>query len=194
MSKTITKQEVLNNKEFYIEQIKQGKIFIYPTDTIYGIGCNATKTNDKQIKKIKQIKKRDKNKPLSIIAPSKEYIKKNFKTNTTNQTYINKLPGPYTFILEKQNQTNLSKEISPKSKTIGIRIPDNWFTKLITDANIPFITTSTNKSGEEHITKINQLKNQLINQVDYIINDKEINNKPSTIIDLTKPEPKIIRE
>ena len=79
-------------------QINLEKIYVYPTDTIYGIGCDAT--NDKLVLKIRSIKKRDE-KPFSIIAPSKDWIKNNFEI--IHPEYLDKLPGPYTLVMKPKN-------------------------------------------------------------------------------------------
>jgi L-threonylcarbamoyladenylate synthase len=158
-----------------INEIKKGKLFIYPTDTIYGLGCDAT--NKKSVNKIKRIKKRDKNKPLSIIAPSKKWIKDNLIINANLNNY---LPGPYTIILKKKNKDFLNHVSNTDS--LGIRIPDNKITKLFQKSNKPFITTSVNLSGEENITRIRDIKKKILNRIDYIIDAGILNNKPSRII------------
>ena len=95
-----------------------GSIFIYPTDTIYGIGCDAE--NKKLVNKIRAIKHRD-TKPLSIIAPSIDYILKNCEVD---KKIVSKfLPGPYTLILKKKDK-NFLKHVS-ETESIGIRIPNH---------------------------------------------------------------------
>ena len=74
-------------------KLNSGKLFIYPTDTIYGIGCDAT--NIQAVLNIGIAKKRE-NQAYSIIAPSKDWIRENCETNTAVETWLNKLPGPYT--------------------------------------------------------------------------------------------------
>ena len=159
------------------KQILNGKIFIYPTDTIYGIGCNAL--NESAVNKIKEIKKRDKNKPLSIISPSIEWIKENciIDENLDLNKYF---PGPYTLILKKKNPDFLSWVSSTDS--LGVRIPANEFTKKIQEAGVPFITTSVNLSGEKPITKISRISQQILNKVDNVINSGELNGRPSTLV------------
>jgi len=159
------------------KKILQGKIFIYPTDTIYGIGCNAL--DKKAVEKIKQIKSRDKNKPLSIIAPSIKWIKENCIIDK-NLNINNYLPGPYTLVLKKKNPEFLS-HIS-NTDSIGIRIPDCDFTKKIQKSKVPFITTSVNLSGQPFITKISEIPESIKNQVDEIIDQGELSGKPSTLI------------
>ncbi len=159
-----------------INAIKKGKIFIYPTDTIYGLGCNAL--NKQAVEKIKKIKTRDKNKSLSIIAPSIEWIKQNCITKNINLDKY--FPGPYTLILKKQNPKFLNHVSSTDS--LGIRIPDNFFTKIIQQSQLPFITTSVNLSGEPFLKSIKQLKPKIKNQVDVIINTGPLTGKPSTLV------------
>ena len=113
------------------KEILKGKIFIYPTDTIYGLGCNAE--DKKAVEKIKEIKGRDKDKPLSVIAPSIKWIDEHCNFDTILEKY---LPGPYTLILEKLNSKFLS-QVAPGS-TIGIRIPDNEFCFEIQKTGFPF--------------------------------------------------------
>lgn len=182
--KTITKQGFLENSNFYLNEIKKGKIFIYPTDTIYGIGCDAT--NQKSINKIRKIKKRD-TKPISIIVPSKNWIEENCRVQ--NKKELNKLPGPYTFILTLKNQNSIAKEeLVANLKAIGIRIPNNWFSKWLSKNNLTFVTTSVNLSGESHLVDPKELKQEIKNQVDYLINDNVLTENPSTIIDLRNNE------
>ena len=160
-----------------IQNIKQGKIFIYPTDTIYGIGCEAT--NIKSTNKIKQIKKRDKDKPLSIIVPSITWIKQNciIPKELTISKY---LPGPYTLILKKKNPNYLNHISSTDS--LGIRIPKNPFTKIIQKSKLPFITTSVNISTQPPLTNPENLNLQIKNKVDIIIDKGTLSGKPSTLI------------
>ena len=178
--KTITKKEFLEKSEFYLNEIKSGKIFIYPTDTIYGIGCNAL--NGSSIDKIREIKKRD-SKPMSIIVPSINWIEKNCFVE--NNKELKKLPGPYTFIVELKNKDSVSKqELIGDLKGLGVRIPDNWFSKWISKNNLVFVTTSVNISGEPHLINPEELKEEIKDKVDYLISDGSLTGKSSTIIDL----------
>lgn len=156
-------------------EIKQGKIFIYPTDTIYGLGCNA---EDKDaVERIKKIKQRDQDKPLSVIAPGFDWINQNLIVDIELKKY---LPGPYTIILKKKNPEFMNWV--SKSDSLGIRIPDNEFTKEIQKSNVPFITTSVNFSGGDFLKKISNLKPEIKKQVDYIIDAGELTGYPSTLI------------
>lgn len=156
-------------------EILDGKIFIYPTDTIYGIGCNAL--DKKAVKKIWDIKKRDGDKPLSIIAPSFDWIKKHCIVDFDIKKY---LPGPYTLILKKKDPSFL-KHVS-KTDSLGVRIPACKFSEKVKKAGVPFITTSVNLSGEPFAVKIKDVVKEIKNKVDRIIDNGELNGKPSTLI------------
>jgi len=157
------------------KEIKKGCIFIYPTDTLYGIGCDAT--NEDAVNKIKEIKSRDRDKPLSIIAPSIEWINEHCIVDLDISKY---LPGPYTLILKKKNPDFL-KWISDND-SLGIRIPDNEFCKQIQESDKPFVTTSVNLSGEPFATKISDISENIKSQVDLIINIGELSGRPSTLV------------
>ena len=162
------------NKDL-IKNILESKIFIYPTDTIYGLGCNAL--DEKAVKKIRDTKKRNKDKPLSVIAPSIKWIKDNCVIDADLKKY---LPGAYTLILKKKNPDFLS--YVSNTDFLGIRIPDCEFTKQIQKSKVPFITTSVNLSGEKPITKISEVPEEIIKKVDIIIDSGKLNGNPSALI------------
>lgn len=170
--------ENLISKQSIKEEILAGKIFIYPTDTIYGIGCDAT--NLDSVNKIKELKARDKDKPLSVIAPSVNWIKENFIIDVDLKKY---LPGAYTIILKRKNPEFL-KWIS-SNDSIGIRIPKSSFTKKIQEAKVPFVTTSVNLSGEPFALTLEDIPEKIKQKVDYIISidsNEKLSGKPSTLI------------
>ena len=162
-------------KALIIQSILRGKIFIYPTDTIYGIGCNAT--NKDAVERIKKIKQNESDKPLSVIAPSIEWIKENLIVDCDLEKY---LPGPYTVILKKKDPKFLS-HVS-KTDSLGVRIPSCDFTEIIQESGVPFITTSVNLSGEPFITKISDVSTDILENIDHIIDYGELNGRPSTLI------------
>jgi len=170
-----------------IREIKNGAIFIYPCDTIYGLGCNAL--NGASVKRLREIKQRSE-KPFSVIAQSKEWILRNFEAR---KNYVNRLPGPYTFIMRPKKQGLLSVEVTKGNDTVGVRIPDHPFIKVIQKAKVPFVTTSVNFAGQRPATDISKIPSEIINNVDYIIGDIVLDNAPSTLIDLTSEIPKIIK-
>ncbi len=157
-----------------IESIKSGKIFIYPTDTIYGIGCDAT--NKQAVEKIRQIKNRD-NKPFSVIAPSFDWIYENCIVDCDLKKYF---PGQYTLLLKKKNLDFL-KWVSDNDR-IGIRIPNHDFIENIKEADAPFIITSVNFSGENFATCMEEVNKEILNKVDIIIDSGKLDGCSSTLI------------
>jgi len=174
----LNKQETLERKDEIISAIKSGKIFIYPTDTIYGMGCDAT--SETAVQKIMEIKKRQ-DKVFSVIAPSKDWILTNYIV--LDESKLDILPGPYTVILKQKNKM-VSKECVFEGTT-GVRIPANWFTDLISETGLPFVTTSANISGQKNMEKLEDLPKEILEQVDYVIYDGPIVGKQSTRVDLT---------
>lgn len=159
----------------FVEDIKHGAIFIYPTDTIYGIGCDAT--NEESVKRIRDIKGKDV-KPMSVIAPSKEWIKENCIVD--DELLEKYLPGPYTLILRKKNSDFLQHVAN--CETIGVRIPDSEFTKLVVKAGVPFITTSVNFTGEPFAIKLSDIPKELMDLAEIIIGVGELDGRPSTLV------------
>ena len=159
------------NKKILTKLIKT--IFIYPTDTIYGLGCDAT--NIRLVNKIREIKQRD-NKPFSLIAPSFAWIKQNLIIDVDLDKY---LPGLYTLILKKKNPLFLSHVSN--TKYLGIRIPNHPFTKLLQKTGKPIITTSVNLAGQPSANSISDSK-EILDKVGFVIDAGKLSGKPSTLI------------
>ena len=164
-------------------------VFIYSTDTIYGIGCDAT--NFKSVERVRKAKQRD-NRPYSVIAPSKKWIEKNCIVNKQAKKWINMLPGPYTLIFKLKNKKCVAKNITGNN-TLGVRIPDNWSASIAKDLKKPIVTTSANLHGESYMTKLQDLNEKLIKQIDLVIYEGEKRGKPSTIVNLTKEKPAVLK-
>jgi len=182
----IIKLEELREREL-VKIIREGKIIVYPTDTIYGIGCDAM--NGNAVKKIREIKNRT-DKPFSIIAPSRQWIYDNFEVN--NKNYIEKLPGPYTFVLKAKKEGIVSHHAN-NGNTMGVRIPNHKITALIQKAQTPFITTSAQLTGEEPASDVRNISRKILKQVDFIIDGGALNKEGSVLIDLTGEMARIIK-
>ena len=157
------------------KQILDGKVFIYPTDTIYGIGCNALDVG--AVERIKKIKGRDKNKPLSVIAPSLDWIEQNCVVDVDLERY---LPGAYTLILKKKNPDFLKHVANGDS--LGVRIPGCEFTSRVQEAGVPVITTSVNKSGENPANSVKEIPEEMINKFDFAFDYGELSGRASTLV------------
>ena len=180
--KVVKVSNALKSKEI-AEGIRKGSVFVYPTDTLYGIGCNAD--NADAVKKICEAKGRPADKPFSVIVPSKEWIKENTVISKENMEFVNSLlPGPYTIILKAKKA--IPFVTSKKEKTIGIRIPRDEFCDLVRKQNVLFITTSVNLSEDEPVTSVSEIPAQVKEKVDFAIDGGEIKGYGSRVFDLTK--------
>jgi len=188
--KVLDKEEFFENKDLLIDEMKTGKIFVYPTDTIYGIGCNALISES--IKKMREIKKRDEN-PFSVIAPGKNWIEENCFVSEKVEKWLDKLPGPYTLILELKNLEAVAKETNSGLDSLGVRIPDSWFSEIVEKAGIPFVTTSVNLAGEKNMTSMDDVNEEVKNRADYIVYEGPKEESASTIVNLVGVREDIIR-
>lgn len=179
----LTKEECDIENGFLSEKIMRGAVFIYPTDTIYGIGCNALRPES--VKKIRDIKDRYEN-PFSVIAPSKSWIYENCHVDDDGMKWIEQLPGPFTLVMSLRNRECIVKEVNNGLDTLGVRIPDGWFTHFVKWMRVPIITTSVNRTGEDFMTNLDDLDTGIKSRVDFIIYDDEKKGRPSKIVDLTK--------
>jgi len=178
------------HKKTIIDELKKS-VFVYPTDTIYGIGCNAT--DEKLVAKIRQIKKTDH--PFSIIVPSKEWIYQNCEVTAEAEEWVRKLPGPYTLILKLKNPKALAKNVyhTNSMNTVGVRMPNHWFLAVVYQLKYPIITTSANVSGRDFMTTLDDLDSKIRTNVDYVFYDGEKKGRPSTMINLVGPEVSVHR-
>jgi len=176
----ITKEELHSLRNIIFQKIENGAIFIHPTDTIYGIGCNALNSN--AVKRIREIKGRHIT-PFSVIAPSKEWIFENCRITDEAREWIAMLPGPYTLVLNKKD-TTIAEEVTPGIDTIGVRIPDHWFSEVVNKFGFPIVTTSANLVHENFMTSLDNLDIRIKSHVDFIIYEGVKEGRPSRIIHL----------
>jgi L-threonylcarbamoyladenylate synthase len=171
-----------------MEIIRKGGILVYPTDTLYGIGGDATRKN--VVEKVYKIKKRDRGKPLSVIMASIAMIRKYCYLSRTQERILRKyLPGPYTFVLRLRKKLPVTK-----TKKIGVRIPDYGpIVRLCHRAGVPIITTSANVSGKKNARKASEVDRSVRKSADLLLDGgKTKYGKGSTVVDLM--EYKILRK
>jgi L-threonylcarbamoyladenylate synthase len=193
MPETLTQKDLLARKAQVIKDIKEGKLFIYPTDTLHGLGTNAQ--NEKSVEKIIDLKRRS-GKAFLIIAPSLRWIFDNcvVANKEIEKLLTEKLPGPYSFILKLKNVKAVSPIAINFSETVGVRLPNNWFSQIIAESGVPFISTSINYAGEPSAKRLFDIAQELQNSMDYVVWDEASSTgMASTIIDVTSGIPKILR-
>jgi tRNA threonylcarbamoyl adenosine modification protein (Sua5/YciO/YrdC/YwlC family) len=186
-----------NEKEIdkVVEVLKKGGLIIYPTDTVYGLGCDIT--NLKAMEKVAKIKGVKLNKAnFSFICYDLSNLSDYVKQIDTPTYKILKraLPGPYTFVLP--GNSNLPKAFK-KKKTVGIRVPDSIIIReLVKKLGNPIVSTSIYDEDDllEYTTDPELIFEKWKNKVDIVIDGGYGNNIPSTIVDLSHNEIIILRE
>jgi tRNA threonylcarbamoyl adenosine modification protein (Sua5/YciO/YrdC/YwlC family) len=185
----------INPQQRLIDQVvvalKQGAVIAYPTDTMYGIGCDIF--NQKAVKRIYQIKKRDKSKPFSFICSSlKDVSQYCFLSNSAYRLMKKCLPGPYTFVLPAMKI--VPKIMLSKQKTVGIRVPENNICQQIVNTlGNPILTTSATLEEDSYLSEAFEVEERLGNMIDLIIDGEPITPAPSSVISLIGEEALVIR-
>jgi tRNA threonylcarbamoyl adenosine modification protein (Sua5/YciO/YrdC/YwlC family) len=179
-----------------VEILKKGGIIIYPTDTVYGLGCDIT--NQKAILKICQIRGIKPEKAnFSFVCYDLSHIADYIKTIDTATFRVLKktLPGPFTFILNANN--NVPKLLSSHKKTVGIRVPDNKIARcIVKELGNPILSTSIHDEDDiiEYSTDPELIHEKFESLVDLVIDGGYGGNIPSTVVDCTTGNFEIIRQ
>ncbi len=176
--------------------LKNGGIIIYPTDTVYGLGCDIF--NSRAVEKVAQLKGVKPEKAnFSFIVSDLSHLS-NYTRFVDNQVFKlmkSVLPGPYTFILHANS--SVPKILKNRKKTVGIRIPDNnIILEIVRELGNPILTTSIHDTDEiiDYTTDPELIYDNFKDKVDAVINGGFGGNVPSTVIDCTSEVPMIIRE
>jgi tRNA threonylcarbamoyl adenosine modification protein (Sua5/YciO/YrdC/YwlC family) len=175
-----------------VDELRRGGLIIYPTDTIYGLGCDIF--NKKAIDRVYQVKQESRSKPLSFVCADLTDLAR-YARNISNASYRlmkRRLPGPYTFILEASR--DVPKFMMGKQKTVGIRVPDNEICLSIVKAlDRPIISTSVATKDGELLNDPDVIEARFGKVVDIIVDGGIIVSDPSTVVDLTGDEPVVLR-
>lgn len=177
-----------------VEYLQKGGIIIYPTDTIYGLGCDILQ--QKAIEKISRLKNVDPKKAqLSFICSDLSHLSDYAKQipTTTFRLLKENLPGPYTFILPASKM--VPKILQSKKDTIGLRIPNNNIAlAIVRELGRPVLSASLPGEEVEDYTDPEVMYENFMNQVDVVIDGGIGGTVPSTIIDCTTDEPVLVRK
>lgn len=179
-----------------VDVLRGGGVIIYPTDTVYGIGCDITQAKAvERVARIKQIPVEKTN--LSFICSDLSHLS-DFTRPISNQTFkLMKrcLPGPFTFILDANN--NVPKYFKGKKKTVGIRVPDNRIiTAIVRELGNPILSTSVHDDDEiiEYTTDPELIHEKFGDLVDLVVDGGFGGNLASTVVDCTNDVPEIVRQ
>ena len=174
-----------------VEVLKEGGIIVYPTDTVYGMGCDLF--NKQAIERIYEIKRRNKKEPLSFIcADLKDISNYALVSNYAYRTLRRLLPGAYTFVLEASRL--VPKILLTKRRTVGIRVPDNKIClALVGELGHPLINTSAKLEQDEILSDPFEIEKKFKKLVDLVIDGGPLASDQSSVIDLIDDVPKVLR-
>ncbi|MBK9380986.1 MAG: threonylcarbamoyl-AMP synthase [Chitinophagaceae bacterium] len=177
-----------------VESLQQGGVIIYPTDTVYGLGCDILQ--QKAVERICRIKKVEPRKAqLSFVCSDLSHLSEYVKpiSNPVYRLLKDHLPGPYTFILPASKM--VPKILQSKKDTIGLRIPDNNIAMaIINELGRPILSASLPGEMVEDYTDPEVMYENFRNEVDYVVDGGIGGTIPSTIVDFTGSEPILIRQ
>jgi len=170
--------------------LKKGELIVYPTDTLYGIGADIKSI--KAVEKVFDIKKRPKEKPLSVAVSDFNSLKKIAFVNNKSKILAEKfLPGPLCLILNKKE--NVPDIVTGGLKKVAIRIPDNKLALNLTKSFGPITCTSANIHKKPVPNVISAIHMHFKDKISVYIDEGELHSKPSTIVDVTSDNIEIIR-
>lgn len=176
-----------------VDVLNSGGILIYPTDTVYGMGCSIDDKN--AIEKIHLIKQQRQDKPFSFICSDLTHISSYAHVSNAAFKVMKRLiPGPYTFLLPAQRMKQLPKILVSKRKTVGIRVPASPVAiALVHQLGRPILSTSVTLPEGEILNDPGAIIPLFKNRVEMILDGGPLVSEPSTILDLTGPAPEVVR-
>jgi len=175
-----------------VDILRSGGVIAYPTDTIYGLGCDIT--NKQAIERIRHIKGRDKKKPMSFVCADLTQISNYAKvSNYAHRILKRSLPGAYTFVLPATRET--PRVLQSKQKTVGLRIPDHPIPlALVAALGQPILSTSANRSEQEVITEPWMLEDEFGTQIDLILECGPLPVQASSVVSLVGDHAEVLRQ
>jgi tRNA threonylcarbamoyl adenosine modification protein (Sua5/YciO/YrdC/YwlC family) len=177
-----------------VEYLRAGGIIIYPTDTVYGIGCSVEDKN--AIEKIYLIKRQRTDKPFSFVCSDLTHISEYARVNNMAfKTMKHLIPGPYTFVLPATKMKQLPRILISRRKSVGIRVPDNRVAlALVREHGSPILSTSVTLENGQLLNDPDVIAEHFNSAVEMILDSGPLHSEPSTVIDLTGDEPVILRQ
>lgn len=174
-----------------VDALRTGGVIIYPTDTIYGLGCDIT--NPQAVQRVQQIKGRDANKPMSFVCADLQDVVRYARVSEYARPLLERcLPGAYTFVLPA---TDSAPDIlTTGQQTVGLRIPDHPIPLALVNAlGAPILSTSANFSTQEVITEPRDLEEHMGGLVDVIVASGSLPVQPSSVVSLVGDKATVLR-
>ncbi|MGY8824628.1 MAG: L-threonylcarbamoyladenylate synthase [Candidatus Latescibacterota bacterium] len=175
-----------------VDVLRQGGVIIYPTDTVYGIGCDITSKS--AIERVQRIKGRDSKKPMSFVCSDIADVSRYARvSNYAHRMLKQCLPGAYTFILPATRET--PRLLTTRQKTVGLRIPNHPVPlALVKELGEPILSTSANFSEQDVITDPWELEEKMGHMVDLILDCGSLPVQPSSVVSLVDDRAEVLRE
>lgn len=174
--------------------VKSGGVVVYPTETLYGLGCDAF--NMEAVEKIFELKSREGRTPLSVAVANFADVQELVEEVPPSALVLMRKywPGPLTIVLRKSSE--LPGLVTGGLPTVGLRMPDHPVAlALIKEAGAPLVSTSANLSGQPGPTTVDEIPEEIKEKVDLVLDSGPTEHgKGSTVVDLSQEEPKIFRE
>lgn len=175
------------------QALEAGRLIIYPTDTVYGLGADAL--NLKAVQRIRGLKGRDPNVPFSVVMRDSAMIKEYCRVSKIAETILGEyLPGPFTLILPLRDE----RIQTSSTGKVGIRIPKSALTQALSKVfGRPYVTTSANLTHTPPLTTVKEILEQFgskLTDQDMVIGAGTLLDLPSTVVDLTTPQPTLLRQ
>lgn len=188
----LTKRVSASCRQEIVEALKRDEVVAFPTETVYGLG--VVYDSKKAREALKWAKKRPENKPFTLMIAKRADIDDFAYVHPCHRCLIEHfMPGPVTFIFRRLE--TIDPEITNGFDTIGIRLPDDEFVRsLILDVGKPLLVPSANVSGRPACLNSEEVMRELGGRISYVVEGKCGSDQASTIVDLTEPKPKIIRQ
>ncbi len=181
------------NDPLAVEVLKNGEVLAFPTETVYGLGVRFD--NKKAYDELIKVKNRPSNKHFTLMVGNLDCIGNYSFVNSRIKRVMDKfMPGQLTIILKSKD--SVPNYVCGKECTIGIRCPNSErLRKLINDVGVPLLVPSANKSGKAPCSSVDEVIKEFNNKFKYVIDDIiTMTNVPSTVVDFTNEEPRLIRE
>ncbi len=174
-----------------VEALKQGEVIVYPTDTVYGIGCALG--NKRAVDRIFHLTGKDESQPLTFVCADLSDIAKYAVVENHHYRMLKRLlPGPYTFVLPATRE--VPRTLLSKRKTVGIRVPNHPVALALARAlEVPIISTSASHQGEDPLNDPAEIVSRF-KGIELVLDAGYCGIVSSTVVDLTGPEPLIVRE
>ena len=174
-----------------VDVLKDGGVIIYPTDTIYGLGCDITRKD--AVERVQRIKRRNAKKPMSFVCADLANVSDYAHVSNFAYRILKRcLPGAYTFVLPATRKT--PRMLQTKQKTVGLRVPDHPVPlALASGLGNPVISTSANYSDDEVLTDPYELETTLGREVDLILECGQLPVQPSSVVSLVGDQVEILR-